>query len=823
VWNIGGTHGFVASDDAVTVQDGPGRPPKPAERPPTPAWAQGTGLTADGPLAALVAEARWCCWVWHPVYRKRDGVWVWTKRPVGAPKDSRQPWPLAVNKVEEQGRSYALAQAAVLAGKADGVGWLMLEELKLVWLDLDKCRDPETGAIDAWALAVMARAGDAYTEVTPSGSGVRLCGRASELDVPLQGVWKPPGGEAEGARPGAQVEVFYGVARFVTVTGQALGGSLEVELGGLAFELRQAGLAQERGGGGGGRGVPGDKQAPIEDVVSALEVIGNDAVDWNEWSRVGMAAWAATRGSWEGLEAWMGWSMRCEDKHDPGACTERWEHWGRSPPTELGIGALVLLAQAASGGRWRRPSRRPAAEFDAEQDAGGNGEGEEEEDDGGGSGFARLARGLVYVEELHRYLDVGDKALLDDARVRARAARLGCAGAYATGAKSIIAQLHGHPAGLLRRVKGLTMRPGQGLLLTENGRPCANLWRPSRLVPSEADAGPWLRHMGRLIPDEAERALTFDVMAFGLQRPGVKINWGLVLLGGQGTGKDTGLLPFLAAVGQHNVATVQGVAIGGQFNGYLRKPWLLISEMPPANKRSCYEEIKSWLTTPPDDVAINMKGLEMFSVPNIVNVVVTTNHAGAIALAEDDRRFVVVATVAADQGEDKVAYYGPLYRWLETGGLEAAAGWLLRRDVAAFTPKIVPLPTAGTVVMMREGAPPGVAWACGLWEADGGGLFEQRELLTVIEVMECASHVGNGAGEPVRKSLTDKQVAMALRLSGWRLIRTRVPDGLTRPYPWTRSGSFELLSQLNPKSLQERLEEDRRLRTGGGGGGDWAR
>jgi hypothetical protein len=118
---------------------------------------------------------------------------------------------------------------------------------------------------------------------------------------------------------------------------------------------------------------------------------------------------------------------------------------------------------------------------------------------------------------------------------------------------------------------------------------------------------------------------------------------------------------------------------------------------------------------------------------------------------------------------------------------------------------------------MREGAPPGVAWACGLWEADGGGLFEQRELLTVVEVMACATHGGHGAGEPVRRSLTDKQVAIALRLSGWRQIQTRVADGPTRPRPWTRSGAFELLSQLPPKDLQTRLEDDRRLRTGGGG------
>jgi hypothetical protein len=754
--------------------------------------------------------------VWHPVYRKRDGAWVWTKKPLGAPKGKSAPWPLAVNKVETQGRAYALAEAAVIAGKADGVGWLVQDELGFVWLDFDKCRDPETGAIDPWALAVMARAGDAYTEVTPSGTGIRLCGRADSLDVPMQGVWRPPGGAAEGVRPGAQVEVFYACARFMTVTGQTLGGSLEVaEVAALAFDLRQLGLAQAPArsnskGGSATTGNVGSKVGPIEDVVSALEVIPNDGVTWDDWSRTGMAAWAATQGSWEGLEAWMGWSAKCEDKHDDAACLERWEHWRQSPPTDLGIGALVLLAQVSTGGRWRRPSRQPAAEFEKEEDEGGEAGGAEV------SPFLRLAQRLIYIEELHRFLDVESKALLDDARVRTRASHMGCAGAFTNGAKGIIAQLHGHPGGLLRHVEGLTMRPGQGLLVEEGGQPCANLWRPSRLVPSDADAGLWVRHMERLIPDAVERGYVLDLLAFGLQHPGVKVNWGLVLLGGQGTGKDTALLPFFAAVGQHNVATVPGVAIGGSFNGYLRKPWLLITEMPPANKRSCYEEIKGWLTTPPAEVQINLKGIEPFSLPNVVNVVVTTNHEGAIALTEDDRRFVVVSTVAADQGEGS-AYFSRLHGWLATGGLEAAAGWLLRRDVSAFNPKVVPPSTVAKTDMMREGAPPGVAWACGLWEADGGGLFEQRELLTVVEVMACAAHGGHGAGEPVRRSLNPQQVLMALRLSGWRQIRTRVSDGPTRPYPWTRSGAFELLSQLQPRDLQTRLEEDRRLRTGGGG------
>ena len=40
-----------------------------------------------------------------------------------------------------------------------------------VGVDLDKCRDPETGLVDSEARAVIERL-DSYTEVSPSGSGV---------------------------------------------------------------------------------------------------------------------------------------------------------------------------------------------------------------------------------------------------------------------------------------------------------------------------------------------------------------------------------------------------------------------------------------------------------------------------------------------------------------------------------------------------------------------------------------------------------------------------------------------------------------------------
>ncbi len=53
----------------------------------------------------------------------------------------------------------------------DGIG-VMLQE-GLLGADLDKCRDKATGEVSEWALDLVRR-GDCYTEVSPSGTGLKM-------------------------------------------------------------------------------------------------------------------------------------------------------------------------------------------------------------------------------------------------------------------------------------------------------------------------------------------------------------------------------------------------------------------------------------------------------------------------------------------------------------------------------------------------------------------------------------------------------------------------------------------------------------------------
>lgn len=75
-------------------------------------------------------------------------------------------------------------------------------------IDLDKCRDLETGVIEPWAQEIIDRL-QSYTEFSPSGSGLHILVRG-EL---------PPGGNRKG-----QVEM-YDSARYFTMTGHHLEGT----------------------------------------------------------------------------------------------------------------------------------------------------------------------------------------------------------------------------------------------------------------------------------------------------------------------------------------------------------------------------------------------------------------------------------------------------------------------------------------------------------------------------------------------------------------------------------------------------------------------
>jgi hypothetical protein len=148
------------------------------------------------------------------------GVWRWTPREGGQgfskpPFQARRPQALASTRTPGEWCELKVARKVVDAGKADGVNFNLLRS-GLAALDLDHCRDP-LGQLDDWAQNIAAQAErlGAYVEVTPSGTGLRVIGRATGKDTNRKFA-------IPGAAEGAAVEIFRNTAKAITVTGARL-------------------------------------------------------------------------------------------------------------------------------------------------------------------------------------------------------------------------------------------------------------------------------------------------------------------------------------------------------------------------------------------------------------------------------------------------------------------------------------------------------------------------------------------------------------------------------------------------------------------------
>ena len=85
-------------------------------------------------------------------------------------------------------------------------------------------------------------------------------------------------------------------------------------------------------------------------VAAALRAIPNSDEDWEEWNRIGMATWAASGGEDFGFEAFDLWSRK-STKYSIQQTRARWDHFRRSPPSQIGFGTLFYMADEADP-RW---------------------------------------------------------------------------------------------------------------------------------------------------------------------------------------------------------------------------------------------------------------------------------------------------------------------------------------------------------------------------------------------------------------------------------------------------------------------------------------
>jgi hypothetical protein len=113
-------------------------------------------------------------------------------------------------------------------------------------------------------------------------------------------------------------------------------------------------------------------------------------------------------------------------------------------------------------------------------------------------------------------------------------------------------------------------------------------------------------------------------------------------------------------------------------------------------------------------------------VPNVLGLIVTTNHkTDGVYLPSDDRRHFIAWSNSAKE-EFSAKYFNGMWQWLlREGGNEHIAAYLMQRDLAAFNACAVPRQTAAFFDIVNASQAP-----------------EDAELADILD------EIGNGQGRP---------------------------------------------------------------------------
>jgi primase-polymerase (primpol)-like protein len=162
-------------------------------------------LDPDAIPEELTQQKQWVCW--KTEHRKdQDGNTKKTKTPINprtgqyASVTNPDTW----TRFETAYNTYRDPERE-LDVDVDGIGFVFTREDPYIGVDLDNCRDLQTGELADWAKDVIQRL-DSYTEASPSGTGIHIIAQG-----------EPP----TGRNRRGDIEL-YNTDRYFTVTGQHL-------------------------------------------------------------------------------------------------------------------------------------------------------------------------------------------------------------------------------------------------------------------------------------------------------------------------------------------------------------------------------------------------------------------------------------------------------------------------------------------------------------------------------------------------------------------------------------------------------------------------
>jgi hypothetical protein len=368
-----------------------------------------------------------------------------------------------------------------------------------------------------------------------------------------------------------------------------------------------------------------------------------------------------------------------------------------------------------------------------------------------------------------------------------------------------------------RHIEQMTWAPGAPELIIDRlivnggwierkGVSCFNLYLPPAASPGDAaKATPWVDHVRKVFGDD-DAGHILNWFAHRVQRPGEKINHGLLLGGEQGVGKDTMLEPVKRAVGSWNFGEVSPQKMLGRFNGFFKSVILRVSEardLGDSDRFAFYDHMKAYMAAPPDVLLVDEKHIREHYVVNCVGVVITSNHkTDGVFLPADDRRHFVAWTDLKKESFPP-EYWNGLWRWYEKeGGYGHVAAYLAALDISGFDPKAPPPKTPAFWAIVDASRAPEEAELESVIEALGS-----PDALTLSDLIDTSAK--DNANYQIYQWLEDRKnrrsIPYKLERCGYVSIRNDTAEsGL-----WKIEGKKQVIYAKSALSIADRIKAAR--------------
>ena len=191
----------------------------------------------------------------------------------------------------------------------------------------------------------------------------------------------------------------------------------------------------------------------------------------------------------------------------------------------------------------------------------------------------------------------------------------------------------------------ITYEPGKDKIIeTSIGNKTAlnyNAWTGWGTTPKKGNIAPWSTLMDSWFPEKEHRTWFEQWLAYPLQHPGTKMTTAVVVWSPkQGTGKSLVGYTMREIYGRKNFSEIGQDDLHNNYTSWAEnKQFIMGDEISGYDKRRDIDKLKQFITQ--ETLMVKKKYIPEYEVPFCANFYFTSNHANAIFIERNDRRFFV--------------------------------------------------------------------------------------------------------------------------------------------------------------------------------------